>query len=682
MRKLSENKKVKYCSLVYSFAIACFIMLVSYIVRGIAPFGDRTLCSMDGFSQYYPMLMNMDDAISKGEIFYSFHGALGFNLWAQSAYYTNSPLWLLVYLVPHSMQINMIHFLIMAKVGFAGLFFCLWFSKKYEKSYENKHAYFSVALSVAWALSGYMTAFINQFMWTDVIVLLPLVILGIEKLVEKKSLWLYVVALFLSIWSCFYLSFMVCIFSVLYFIFTVLKEKRPIKDNFNSCLRFGFGSLTAGAMSALSLIPVAKALQLTLASEIGFNGKIEVKYSLLKLLMRFLPFQDTSLEYGEPNLYCTVIALVLVLFYFLFAKTTKREKLLYFVFLTFMFVSMCTNLGEFLWHGFHFPNQLPARQSFLVIFLILAITAQGVDSLSFKKGAATFLSIVIILGACTNGIYHMLSQVWASRVNSLQRYENTMAEFVSSDDEEIFARLEWTDEKKNNYPQQYSYNGISYYSSTMSADAYEFFQCLGMERYAKNVSTHYNGSKITNCLFGVKYILNKEGDTITENKNALPIAYLSNKAVVSLDLKKYEKGKKAQQALWNSIALSEADFDTQVKELQDNSISLTYFDTDVIKGTISCDKDGVLLTTLPYDGGWKIFIDGEKVEVQKAAGYLTSAEIIKGDHEIEMRYTVPGIKIGMVVSAIGIIGFIMILWVDIGHRKKKKCDTSLEKTKM
>ncbi len=666
MKTLTKDKKIKYLTLAYSFVLPCLVVLVSYIIREIEPFGGRTLCSMDGFSQYYPMLMNMDEALSKGEVFYSFHGALGFNLWAQSAYYTNSPLWLLVYIVPHEWQIEAIHFLIMLKIGLSGLFFCLRLLKKYENTDESKALKFFPALSTAWALSGYMIAFINQLMWTDIIMLLPLVVLGIEELVKNKKLTLYIVSLFLSIWSCFYLSFMVCIFSVLYFLFLLFKEKMGNKDRFYHCLRFGAGSLTSGAMAAVSLIPVAKALSLTLASEAGFNEAIEIKYTLGKLLMRLLPFQKISLEYGEPNLYCTLIAVVLMLFYFLLGKASKREKLLYFGFVTFMFVSMCTNIGEYLWHGFHFPNQLPARQSFLVIFLILTIAAEGTQKLDFRKGAAAFLSVVIILGASLSAVYQIISQVWATRVDSLQRYESSMAEFTSLDDGDIFARLAWTDEKKNNYPQQYNYNGICYYSSTMSGDAYEFFQNLGMERYAKNVSTRYNQSDILNALFGIRYILEEDGETITVNDNALPLAFLSDSAVKGIDLYEFQKGKEAQTALWDSVVLSESDFDIQISELKANGINLTYFDTDKIKGNITCEKDGTLLTSLPYDGGWSIFIDGEEAETAKAAGYLTCAEITQGEHEIEMRYTVPGIRLGGALSLVGLVAFVVIMNYELG----------------
>lgn len=106
MKKQKFLNSYEWISVGFSFLIPMAVMLVCFALRGIAPFGGKTLCSMDGFSQYYPMLMNMGQAVKEGELFYSFSGALGFNLWAQSAYYTNSPLWLLVYLLPESLKIT------------------------------------------------------------------------------------------------------------------------------------------------------------------------------------------------------------------------------------------------------------------------------------------------------------------------------------------------------------------------------------------------------------------------------------------------------------------------------------------------------------------------------------------------------------------------------------------------
>ena len=623
---------------------------------------------MDGFSQYYPMLMNMTEAVKNGEVFYSFSGALGFNLWAQNAYYTNSPLWLLVYLVPHSLQAIAIDLLVILKFALSGLFFAFYLTKTGKEKNIKKRFFLYTALSVSYALSQYMLAFINQLMWTDVIMLLPLVILGLHGLWEKNRISLYVITLFLSIWSCFYISYMVCIFLCLYFIYLAFREKHKWTYIIRKGVLFTFSSLVAGGMAAVVLLPTVKALSLTLASDMGFEDSFQMKYTLLELLRQLLPLQKISLEYGAPNLYCSVFAVALTAVFFFLKKIPKRERIVSFIFLFFMFFSMSVNLGEFVWHGFHFPNQLPARQSFLLIFLILTLASKGGERLRLKKENSFFTLSVIAMTVVALSFFTVFQgNTWASRLDSLQRYESSFETVKEKINEEGFYRMEWSGEKKNNLPQQCTYNGVCYYSSTMTADAYSFFQNLGMERYALNVSTHYTGSQMTDDLFGIKYVLREkliyenenERLSVTVNEDALPLGYLSEKTVVNLDLSEYESGKEAQKALFNSIvSFGSDDYDKAIAYLHGNGFNLTEFDTDYIKGTVKTVKDGVMFFSIPYDEGWSVTLDGENVPTQKAAGYLLSFDITEGEHEIELSYTVPGIKEGAVISLFSLILFI------------------------
>ena len=62
----------------------------------------------------------------------------------------------------------------------------------------------------------------------------------------------------------------------------------------------------------------------------------------------------------------------------------------------------------------------------------------------------------------------------------------------------------------------------------------------------------------------------------------------------------------------------------------------------------------------------EIFIDGEKKETKKAAGYFLSCAIEKGDHEITLKYTVPGIKLGAVISLLSLLT--LFGWMIIEHK--------------
>lgn len=635
---------------------------------------------MDGFSQYYPMLMNMTEAVKNGEIFYSFSGALGFNLWAQNAYYTNSPLWLILYLLPHGAQLVCINFIVLLKFALSGLFFAFYLTKTGKEKNFNKRFFLYTTLSVCYGLSQYLLAFVNQLMWTDVIMLLPLVILGLHRLFEENKPCLYIFTLFLSVWSCFYIGYMVCLFLCLYFLYLSFREKHGLSAIIKKGISFTFASLIAGGMAAVILLPTVKALSLTMASDLGFSESLKFKYSLFELIRQLLPFQKISLEYGAPNLYCSVFAVALMSVFFFLKKIPKRERIASFVFLFFMLVSMSINLGEFVWHGFHFPNQLPARQSFLLIFLILTLASKGGENLTVKNyNSFSTVCIAVMLTVSISFFTIFLGNTWASRNESLQRYESSVEKVKESIRDDGFYRMEWTGEKKNNLPQQCTYNGVCYYSSTMTADAYNFFQSLGMERYAARVSTHYTGTQMTDDLFGIKYILKEkliydspdERLSVTENEDALPLGYLSEKDVLSLDLSEYENGKDVQKALFNSIVKNGSeDYDKAIAYLHKNGFNLTEFDTDFVKGTVKAEKDGVMLFSIPYDEGWCVTLDGEDVTVQKAAGYLLCFDITEGEHKIELQYTVPGIKEGAAISVLSLIVFVG--YVLINRKQSKK----------
>lgn len=653
---------------IMAFILPVIPAFAGFAIKEIAPFGDRTLCSMDGFSQYYPMLENMADALKNGEPFYSFNGALGFNLWAQSAYYTNSPLWLLVYLLPHSAQLVGINLLVVLRFSLTSVFFYYRLYDRYRESDEVKKCIVFPVISLCYGLSGYTLAFANQFMWADVVMLLPLVVLGLEKIFENRSPFLYIITLFLSMWTCFYLSFMVCIFVCLYFVYLAVTRADSFRFIIKKGFEFAGASLLAAVLAAVVLIPVYKALSLTLASELGFEGELLFKYTVKEMLRMLLPFGKPSLEFQAPNLYCGVISVVMLIFAVFCKKINLRKKLASAAFLVFMFFTMSLNLGEFVWHGFHYPNQLPGRQSFLFIFLVLSFFAGFVAVTSTKKLLLIGLSVVLCVEVSLNTCCQLGTNVWASLEGSIRRYDSTVTQLAAIGNKDDFTRVEWADVNKNNYPQQYSYKGVTYYSSTMSGDAYNFFQQLGIPRYAKNVSVYYYQSDITNSLFGLEYVMQSDGINVYHNQYALPLGFVADKAVLDFDLYAQEKGAVTQDALWLSLTgESVVDIPSQSKKLQSQGMKITSFDTDRIEGTVTAENDGVLLFTIPYDGGWSLKIDGKKVPLTKVAGYLSGAEISAGTHEIEMAYTVPGIIAGGIISGLGVMA--LVLWIIIRKRK-------------
>ena len=98
-----------------------------------------------------------------------------------------------------------------------------WYLKKHTGSQKFGACYFGVF----YALSGYMAAYSWNIMWLDCIVLLPLILHGLERLVREKKGLFYCLMLGLSILSNYYISIMICLFMVIYYVALLFLEKRP-----------------------------------------------------------------------------------------------------------------------------------------------------------------------------------------------------------------------------------------------------------------------------------------------------------------------------------------------------------------------------------------------------------------------------------------------------------------------
>ena len=89
---------------------------------------------------------------------------------------------------------------------------------------------------------------------------------------------------------------------------------------------------------------------------------------------------------------------------------------------------------------------------------------------------------------------------------------------------------------------------------------------------------------------------------------------------------------------------------------------------DTLEGTITMEEDGYFVTSIPYDKGFTVYVDGKKVEYEIVNHTFLGFPLEKGEHQIEMIYEAPLKKIGMITSIIGFVIFIGILVID----KKKE----------
>ena len=68
-----------------------------------------------------------------------------------------------------------------------------------------------------------------------------------------------------------------------------------------------------------------------------------------------------------------------------------------------------------------------------------------------------------------------------------------------------------------------------------------------------------------------------------------------------------------------------------------------------------------LATSVPYDPGWKVYVNGEKIEPETVNTSFIGFALPKGHHEIRFVYVPRGLYIGSAVSAVCIVLFLILL---------------------
>ncbi|MCQ2424145.1 MAG: YfhO family protein [Clostridia bacterium] len=118
--------------------------------------------------------------------------------------------------------------------------------------------------------------------------------------------------------------------------------------------------------------------------------------------------------------------------------------------------------------------------------------------------------------------------------------------------------------------------------------------------------------------------------------------------------------------------LDEAACTEQLREIGSSSqFEISEYTSTYFKGTINVEEGReAILTTLPYDSGWKVYADGEKIETTKALSAFVSFDLTPGEHELELRYVPDCLVIGGACSIAGTLGFAALCTVDFFRRRK------------
>jgi len=555
-----------------SFLIPFLTVFSVFIVQQIHPFGDKMILTVDLYHQYAPFAVELRNKILSGEsLQYSWNIGLGSNFLATFANYAASPLNIILLLFPTKYISDGIALIVCIRAGLSGLFMS-FLLRDIDKGRKDL---FLSGFSSFYALCGWVLAYFWNIMWMDAVVLLPLIIFGMRLMFREKKPYLYCISLFLCLWSNFFSGYFVCLFLVLYapVCYVTAVEKKTISDFFGAVRRFSLYSVIGGGLAGVLLYPTYVALGHASATGDAFPKDYSLTQDMFDFFSRFFLSANPNIRGGMANVYSGVLVLLFIPLFFLCSRIHLKEKISYGILLLIMYFSFANRLLDFIWHGLHFPNQIPHRQAFLMSFILVIIAYRVLRNLksfttsdltisvvltlsymvlyekiaedgeSFRALALTGLFVILytialrtILSSETSRLWHrnlligfilaeliVSSQVTIALVSMNESFtgwnfygmkSNEVRTFLESKEEDPqigpFVRAEVYPAYICNQPAVYDMKGLSIFSSTARESQVKFMKSLGFHTNGINSTRNFGLTEVTAALFGIQYFVDLE----------------------------------------------------------------------------------------------------------------------------------------------------------------------------
>lgn len=773
-----------------AFTLTSALLLFVFYIGSIYPFGDHALIKWDMELQYVDFFQWWHRVLhGKASIAYSFSKSLGDNAIGLTAYYLSSPFNLLLYFtdnIPLFVSIATI-----LKLASASFTCSLFLSYRFD---AMKYMW-NLLLSVSYGLMAYNLCQASNIMWLDGVICLPILMLGVWRLVSKKKTLLLYLSVITSIICNWYTAYMICLFSFFYFSYEILKKNdfsiiKSIKNDFFCFITYCITAVAGALTTMFFFFPViknllqGKGIDTANSWTVGFHASLKdiIKGSFFLTV----PYTGQGL-----TLFCGTIALLGMIAFFLSHKQNSKTKLWTAGYLIFFIFSAVFIPFENIWNGFRNVYSYYCRFSFVISFFIIYLAAAFLTTFIIeRRHLRNATAIVCLTFTCIElcyGSYQTFVKGYSKSASAFNQYSaNEKAAVTSIQEKESsdFYRIDQTSSWRTNdhhffgnfnEGMAYDFMPLSSYSSTYNSNIMSFYNRTGYSSCSRLI-TWCEPLLPSDSLLGIKYILSDidslgyiksddslyNGKSIYQNPYALNLGYqvsedifekisaantfeyqnqLLSKLVghevtcfkpctstvqhlndgysweVSAPQKSsliygyctYALGnqldlyidnkQRTYYSEWSSYKtfqvgngdspnhlvelkgtlnrdteiegvfyyLDMPEFENVMSELSANQVDVLELRDGYVKCEANFSENALTLLTVPYDSGWNAYINGKKVSIRKLQDIFIGLEVPSGSNIIELKFTLPGFKTGLIASFIGISIYILLL-LFINHK--------------
>lgn len=551
------------------------------------PWGEKQMLVIDLWHQYYPFLVELHEKLqSGGSLLHSWVIGMGSNFILVMSYYLLSPLNFLSVIVPEAWLVEYLALITVIKIACMGGFTAIAF-RIITKRNDLSLVVFSMMFSFCAFNMGYYWCVI----WLDSVALLPLCVAGTVALLRDGKFKLFTISLALAVACNYFIGLFICVGVLFTCIGYECSRWGGFKKAFKDLARTAFFTVSALLMTAPVTIPTYLGLQNTykqtmgmpksfvinVVSATGSNTTItnpdvnEVTTAICEILSNLFSFINPSDKEGLPNIACGVLCIILTAVFLCSKKIKLGEKIFCSATLLFLVASLFIRHLDFIWHGFHYPNMLPARFSFLFSFLLIYMAFRAYTFIEHAHYLDVVVSVLVfillvltyftrdaesnapLIASCiVAGVYIILLFLYTFKLLNLRTLTIILCVFVfgemvatsvigvktvtttsmsgyprdeqnmdamldhiaaieSSGEPDIYRTEVLTTQTLNDSALN-TYNGVSMFNSMANVNITKYLERIGVGAWqAGNRYTYYESSPVTNVLLNLKYLISRDG---------------------------------------------------------------------------------------------------------------------------------------------------------------------------
>ena len=224
---------------------------------------------------------------------------------------------------------------------------------------------------------------------------------------------------------------------------------------------------------------------------------------------------------------------------------------------------------------------------------------------------------------------------------------------------------------------RYGYGNYSYRNDDEGIQGEATYTFEGVD----GASLYGYASCTSDCVnyFKVKYG-NKvidDGDIISKYALVFPMGSISSEDESSVELKTKSDKVSGNYKLM-VYAMNHSLFEEMYQSFADEQLEIESFSDTEITGTVTAKKNGLLFLSIPYEKGWRVYVDGKKTATHSVLNAMLGVKVPAGTHEIRLEYVPEGFPTGIVLTTSSAVLIGVTIWFEERRKKRKSAAAAIQ----